>query len=65
MAVNFTPKEDKPHIKMYSMGIYHKTYFLLTSSGCKKALDYCERVNPMVYSTPGEAARALHYGSEK
>lgn len=66
MAVQFKPKAGKPHIKIM---LYFNGYALgRTNLGTKldeKSLAYVSRVNPKSYKTPGEAARALHYGSAK
>lgn len=72
MAVQFQPKPGKPHFKI----ILHQGgfYFWPTidhgplSFGHEKSSDeitaYCANTCFGCYKTPGEAARALHYGSE-
>lgn len=74
MAVQFTPKPGKPHIKLDGID---DTWILtaFTTSFPRKRLTgmnlmmhstacgYCAKHNPGFYKTPGEAARALHYGS--
>lgn len=66
MSVKFKPKPGKPHIRIRLVD----PFFYLWASNClngnlrEKAIDYCDRVNPYKYDTPGEAARALHYGSK-
>lgn len=72
MAVKFKPKPGKPHIKINeatenSPGIYlwPIVSFLDDNNNLiGAAKEYCMKVNPGEYSTPGEAARALHYGSK-
>lgn len=71
MALNFTPKPGKPHIKIISSREVDPRFYIWPSYYQEekdlrdKARSYCIRVNPSEYKTPGEAARALHYGSEK
>ena len=76
MAVKFKPKPGKPHIKLIrSSGpswtlsaVSHPFDRKLTQAEKRLhniAYDYCVRVNPHYCKTKGEAARALHYGSEK
>lgn len=71
MALNFKPKPGKPHIRVRMIDF--RFYLWIEgytdhepSDKLELAIDYCCRVNPRPqYKTPGEAARALHYGSEK
>lgn len=71
MAVKFQPKAGKPHIVLrqidFAFYLWIDGYTSHEPSGnLELAIDYCCKVNPMPhYKTPGEAARALHYGSEK
>ena len=74
MALNFTPKPGKPHIKIYmDNGVCYLWPFNLTDPIISvtnnphdwSAMSYCSKVNFGHYKTQGEAARALHYGSEK
>lgn len=70
MAVQFTPKPGKPHIAVYKGNF---SFYMWPREGNQWGLSdaaesvraYCKRVNPAFYETQGEAARALHYGSEK
>lgn len=73
MAVKFKPKPGKPHIKLRTVN--NKSWILNPATDAcitnkeiylhRLAYDYCVRVNPYYGETKGEAARALHYGSEK
>lgn len=71
MAVKFQPKPGKPHIKIISSKEVDPCFYLWPSyyhavnDLRNKARSYCIRVNPSEYKAKGEAARALHYGSEK
>lgn len=64
MAVQFKPKPGKPHIKIFEECNRHFLWvaFYLPSDLRQKATQYCNAVNPDVYLSAGEAARALHYG---
>ncbi len=69
MAVKFKPKPGKPHIKIINWRNGSGVFFLAlsertTDKTCYECWAYCYRVNPGGYRTPGEAARALHYGSK-
>jgi hypothetical protein len=72
MPVEFKPKAAKPHIKIYTgkpasfLWVYRGDDFAKTpaSSSEVSAMNYCSRVNRGNFRTPGEAARALHYGSK-
>lgn len=67
MALNFQPKPGKPHIKIrvtYCI-CYLWPHYIGNNLGAHEVQMYRLRVNPGSYRTPGEAARALHYGSEK
>lgn len=70
MAVKFKPKPGKPHIKIQVLKSLVGDSFFLAASGRTNAInlhkcwEYCSHVNPDTYSTPGEAARALHYWSK-
>lgn len=65
MAVQFKPKPWKPHIKLFEECNKHFLWVepYLSSELRQKAIKYCKAVNPDVYSSAGNAARALHYGS--
>jgi len=68
MPVQFNPRPNRPHIRMT---IIASDDFRIWPYGAESSIEwykcwqYCNRVNPACYHTPGEAARALHYGSEK
>ncbi len=61
-TVNFAPKPDKTHI---TIDTFSKTPRFYMYAKCENyfvnrdAFDYCMKVNPDYYKTPGEAARAL------
>lgn len=65
MAVQFKPKPGKPHIKIRKDCLGR--IYLWPDSGDyitpDYAVRYCTQVNPLVYTTSGDAARALHYWS--
>lgn len=76
MAVKFKRKTGKPHIRLTrSSGtswilspVSHAFDRKLTAEEKRLhnlAYDYCVRVNPHDCKSKGEAARELHYGSEK
>ncbi len=68
MAVKFQPKPGKPHILIeeYSNRLYALSVLQdFEGRDFNLAWDYIDRVNAVFYNSPGEAARALHYGSEK
>lgn len=63
MAVKFKPKPGKPHIVLHKGDFGFYIWPSKKSEAEESVRYYCKRVTPGFYETPGDAARALHYGS--